>query len=165
MSNQVKHKNWPESSLRLTCRKGDLEGANQPVFLNTPNCFVSVFIVTLPQECYQKTKSSLERLLLHLASEPSSFLFCDENRFCSISSFAGSLWNALVKHWQQLHLLFRFNTFVSLQLVCFDLWFEKQLLLKYLLRLCKRLAPEQSCAWTDSMYMLPLVFNMNSSAL
>ena len=32
--NQVKHKNQPESSLRLTSRKGELEGSNLSVFLN-----------------------------------------------------------------------------------------------------------------------------------
>ena len=60
---KVKHKNQPG---RPKPSLGDLEGANQPVFLNTPNCFVSVFIVTLPQERYQKSKSSLERHLLQV---------------------------------------------------------------------------------------------------
>jgi hypothetical protein len=63
--NQVKHKNRPESFLRQLgsqqCEtgslKGDLEGANLSVFLNTPYCFVSVFIVTLPQERLKKTKT------------------------------------------------------------------------------------------------------------
>jgi hypothetical protein len=43
------------------------------VFLSTPYCFSLRIVVTLPQERPRAPKSILERLLLHLASEPCSF--------------------------------------------------------------------------------------------
>ena len=115
--NQVKHKNQPESFLRLTSRKGELEGSNLSVLISTPYCF------SLRIHCYasaRASKSTQEQpreasLTFGFGAE----LFSGNTtfvRFPRLQGACGMLWLSIDSSSTCCFAstrLFRFNSFVS----------------------------------------------------
>ena len=118
--NQVKHKNQPESSLRLTSRKGELEGSNLSVLISTPYCF------SLRIHCYasaRASKSTQEQpressLTFGCGAElfSATTLVAAFVRFPRLQGACGMLWLSIDSSSTCCFAstrLFRFNSFVS----------------------------------------------------